>query len=476
MKPLHFLGAGVAGKSYTVTRQRKLNIYIEHRPDGDEGVKIVAFGTPGMRAIFAISPAVITPIRGFFGTPNSLYAVAAGNFYQLNITTGAATFTDSIGTISGLVSMAASPTQLVLVDGILGYLYNGATLTVIPAAFPSGAKTVTFVAGFFVAELPDTNQFYVSNLFDGSTWSALAFASASQYPDTIKACDNLNGNLVLFCQLHMEFWQNVGASPEPFAPILSATNEWGLAAIFSRIRVNSTLIFLGQTRTGQVQVCQLEGYNVKVISTPDIDAIINSFAVTDDCVGLAYQVDTHGMAQLTFPTADRSFLYDTASFEWSETQTGHTTQYASRHLANLSTLCNGKMMLTDSMGGQIYEMDPLKYTDNGAVIERELITRAALDGHNEFTIDEVFLNMEVGVGLISGQGSDPQVMLQVSKNNGKTFETERWKRLGAMGQYLVRLLWMRWGSARVFHFKLRMTDAVKFVIAGGAITARSKPQ
>lgn len=473
---MHFLGAGVAGKSYTVTRQRKLNCYVEHRPDGDKGTKAVVYGTPGMRPVMAISPALTAPIRGFLGTVDALYAVSSNVFYQLNISSGAAIFSATLANTQGLVSLAASPTQTVIVDGAQGYLYASAALAVIAASFPNGARTITFVAGFFVAELPGTNKFFVSNLFDGSTWNALAFASASQYSDTILAVDNLNGNLVIFSQLHMEFWQNVGATPQPFAPILSATNEWGLAAIFSRVHLGGKIFFLGQTRSGQVQFCEIDGYNVKVISTPDIDAIINAFDTKSDCVGLTYQIDTHGFAQFTFPTEDRTFLYDTASFEWSEAQTGHTTQYATRHLGNLSTLCANRMLVSDSQTGQIYVMDPEHYTDNNAVIERELITRAAIDGYNEFTIDEVYLDMEVGVGLATGQGSNPQVMLQASRNNGKTWETERWRPLGRMGEYLKRVIWRRWGSARVFHFRVRYTEPTKFVLAGGAISGRSKPQ
>lgn len=478
---MQYLGGGMAGKSLTVTAQRKLNIYLEHRPDGDKGVKVVAFGTPGMKPRFTINPAVPAPIRGLAGTVTALYVAAGSNFYQLT-PSGSITTTLPFTLSANLVSMAYSPTQLVIVDGLGGHLYASGVLSSIGGSFPALARTVTYCSTFFVAEQPGTQNFWVSNSNDGSTWTGLSFGAAAQYSDNIAAVDNMLGNLVVFGTGHMEFWQDVGATPQPFAPLLSATNEWGLAAIFSRAHLNQSIYLLGVTRAGQVQVCQIQGYNVVVVSTPDVDSIINapSFGSTSDAVGLTYQIDTHAFYQLTFPSADRSFLFDASTSIWSEVQTGHTTNYATRHLANLSTTVAGQAVLSDSESGTVYTMDPQTYTDNGATIERELVTRHALNGYNEFTIDEIFIDMAQGVGLSSGPGSDPWIMLQVSRDSGHTYETEQWAPVGAQGNYGAdgnRVIWQRQGSARIFTLKLRYTEPTKFVIANGALSVRAmRPQ
>lgn len=479
MKPLPFLGGGLAGKSVQVTAQRKLNIYLEHRPDGEKGVKVVAFGTPGLVKAFVVNPLLSPPIRGLQGTPSALYAISANNFFELTAG-GNQVFTATINSTTGYTTIAYSPTQVVTADGTNGYLVVGSTLSVIGGSFPNGARTVTYVSTFFVAEQPGTQEFWVSDSSDGSAWGGLAFASASSYSDNILAVDNLLGNLILFCQLHMEFWQDVGSTPQPFAPIVSAANEWGLAALFSRAHLNQSIYFLGVTRNGQVQVCQLSGYNVTVVSTSDVDSVINSFATTSDAVALCYQIDAHAFYQITFPSANRSFLLDSSNGIWSETQTGHTTAYASRHLANLSTLFANQTLLSDAVSSVIYTMDPNAYTDAGQVIERELVTRHAIEGYNEFTVDEIYLDMELGVGLNAGQGSNPQLMLQVSRDSGHTYETEQWVPLGAMGNYGAdgnRVAWQRQGSARIFTSKIRFTDPCKFVIANGAMSVRAmRPQ
>lgn len=475
MKIVPLFGTGIAGKSFVVTRQRRLNCYYELREDGDK-TKVAIYGTPGLVALFTVSTPFSTPIRGFLGTQTALYLVAYNQFQSVSAT-GSVIATGTLGTTNGMCSLAFNATQVVIADGSAGYLFTPASssFATIAASFPNGARTVTFVSGFFVAEQPGTQQFWVSNVNDGSTWSGLSFASASSYSDNVVAVDNLSGNLIVFSEQHTEFWQNVGSNPEPFAPILSAANEFGLAGLFSRAHVDQSIIFLAQTREGQVQFVQITGFNVKVISTPDIDFIINSFTKTSDCVALSYETDRHKMYQATFPTANRTFLFDTFSGLWSEVQTGASV-VPSRHIGNLSAYFAGQTIISDYATPQVYTLSPTAYTDNGATIAREIITRHVLSNFNRVRISQLYIDMETGVGIQSGQGQNPQIMLQYSKDNGRTWNPERWASVGQVGQYLTRVLWRRFGSTRDATFRIRMTDPVQFAITEGAIKIQERAQ
>jgi hypothetical protein len=473
-------GAGVAGKSYVVTRQRRLNCYYENREDKDKS-PIAVYGTPGLALAGAIGTNVGASVRGMIGNPNNLFAVVGGIFYQLspNLSTF---YSLPIGTNFGLVSLATNTNnaQVALVDGTSGYIFTaGALVPIVSAGFPNGAKTITFASGNFVAEKPNSQQFQVSATFDGTTWNPLAFASASQYSDLLLAVDSLIGNLLLFCGTHLEFWQSVGTVPQPYAPILSATVEYGLAAIFSRVHVDNSIIFLARSQQGGVKVCRIQGYQVTPISTPDLEAIFATFPTVADCTGLSYDADKHPMAQLTFPSAGRSFLYDCSTGIWSETQTGLTQNYAARHLGNLATFFNGKQYVADSTTNNLYVPSATQYTDNGAVIKREIITRHQLKDFNLFSIGELYIDIETGVGLTTGQGSNPVVGLECSKDNGRTWLTQRTKTIGMQGQYNSsgqRLHFNRWGSSRVFTFRLCMTDPVKFALTAGATSDVVRPQ
>jgi hypothetical protein len=61
------------------------------------------------------------------------------------------------------------------------------------------------------------------------------------------------------------------------------------------------------------------------------------------------------------------------------------------------------------------------------------------------------------------------MMIQVSKDNGKTFGAERQISIGKVGQYKnPRLITRRWGQSRDFVWQFTVTDPVKFVVLGGS--------
>lgn len=73
----------------------------------------------------------------------------------------------------------------------------------------------------------------------------------------------------------------------------------------------------------------------------------------------------------------------------------------------------------------------------------------------------------VGAGL---PGDDPQVMLRISNDGGKTWISEQWRSAGKMGEYLRRVRWNRLGAARRRVFEISMTDPVAWKITGAYLT------
>ena len=68
--------------------------------------------------------------------------------------------------------------------------------------------------------------------------------------------------------------------------------------------------------------------------------------------------------------------------------------------------------------------------------------------------------METGVGLQSGQGIDPQIMMQYSDDGGRTWSSELWRDIGAVGKYKTRVKWNKLGVARDRVYMVEMTDPV----------------
>lgn len=474
MKPVQLFGYGVAGKSLPVTAQRRVNCYYEVKQDGDKQ-GIVVYGTPGL-SVFSDQSSANGAIRGMhnFISLNLMYCIVNNILFEINAS-GVATNRGSVTPGTGFVAMEDNGRQLIILDGTAGWIYTPNTTTfaaITDANFPQNATTVIFDSGFFLVNTPGVNgQFQKSQSYDGTTWDptdlGIMYSNAGKLVDLYA----LAGVVLVFGQLVIEFWVNQGTLGFPYAPNKSATQPYGLAAQHSVAPLDNSIAFLGQNQTGRLSVMTLSGYTASRISTPDIDNIINSFLITSDAVAFGYVVDGHPMYQITFQNAKRTFLFDLSTDLWSEVQSG--VGLTGRHLCNLGIGFNGSFYCGDATVGRIYLLDPNSYTDNGTTIPRELESRHIFDSYDTLGVDELYLNLETGVGLQSGQGSNPQIMLQVSKDGGRTFGTERWAQMGAVGQYKDhRAVWRRLGSGRDFVFKFTVTDPVKFAVVGGAALLR----
>lgn len=460
------LGLGLQGRSLNLSAQRRLNLYIEIDPEGDKS-KVSAHPTPGLALFVDLGD---TPVRGKHSVGDFLYVVHRGTFYEIN-NAAVATSRGTMSTTSGRVSMADNGVEVFVADGITkGYVYNLTTLafTAVSDADAVISDTVTFLDGYFVVSKTNSGQFNFSDAYAGLVWQSTSFATAEANPDKLIAVLGANSMLALFGEFTMEVWQNAGTSPVPFARVQGATHEWGLAARWSLCKFDESGIFLGRNRLGQVSVMKLAGLQITRVSPPDLDYLINGYSAFADASGFTYMLNSHPMYQLNFPAAGKSWLYDGRTNAWSELESAGIT----RHRAEMSSQHLGNIRVADYSNGKIYTLSPSVYTDNGAAIAREIESGHSYGTeYNSLFMSELRLDMETGVGLATGQGTDPQVMLQISHDGGHTWGVERWASAGKIGKYLARVRWRRLGRTRDSVFKIRVTDPVKVVLLGAALLA-----
>jgi PKD repeat protein len=67
--------------------------------------------------------------------------------------------------------------------------------------------------------------------------------------------------------------------------------------------------------------------------------------------------------------------------------------------------------------------------------------------------------------------SDPQVMLRISNDGGKTWISEQWRGAGRLGEYFRRIRWNRLGQARRRVYEASVTDAISWRIVGAYLKA-----
>jgi Phage stabilisation protein len=452
---LPILGLGLTGRSVNVNSSRRLNLYLEINEEGAKS-RISAHNLPGL-ALFA--DLGDTPIRGMHGIGDSLAFVHRGTFYTAN-NAGVATSRGTLLSTTGTVSIADNGTQVMIVDGARGYIYTIATeafAQISDADFP-GADTVTFLDGYFIVNKPSSGQFYHSGLYNGTSWTALGFATAESNPDNLVRVLAERSLLVLFGDYTTEVWANTGALDFPFSRMQGAAVEWGLAARWSAVKFDDSLCWLARNRLGQVSVVRAAGLDIQRVSTPELDYLFSTYSAVSDATAFGVMLNGHPLYAISFPTASRTWLYDGKTGAWSEWQSYGLT----RHRGETSTSFLNDTMVGDYSNGKIYKLRPDTYTEDGAAIIREIISPHTFGENDEQGfISEVRLDMETGVGLATGQGSDPQVMMSISRDGGHSFGTERWTSAGKTGQYRHRARWRRCGRARDLVVKVRISDPVE---------------
>lgn len=486
MPTLPLFGTGTFGRSANVTAQRRINLYAES-PPGMEADKstFVLYSRPGL------SPELFTdlnngtsdPCRGMIavnrvvnpGLPSQqtidIIVMAQGEYSAVSVNNPTRCLnsypTPVLKTSSGPVVFADDGLSVVGVDGQSAYVaiysVGGYTLTdmeTIPVAdFPYGARTICCLAGRFIAENPSyPGRFVWSGLLDFSAWDPLDYATAETVPDVLSGVYSFRGELLLFGTKSIEIWAPTGGT-DVFARVGGTAVPWGLVSYGTIQPVDDALFFVGR-RGGEAEVCVLSGYNVQVVSTPDIEYDINR----EGGALSALTLRAGGHTFYVLNTTTKTWVYNVAMHEWSEWQTA-----GGRFAGEYAAIAYGRTNISDYREYRFFGFDPDAYVDGDDALVREVQTRHVAVNLDRLTVAAAALDVEVGVGLNEGQGSDPQIMLQVSRDGGHTWGNEIWRSLGALGNYARRIVWNRLGRARDFVFRFRVTDPVKVVLIGASI-------
>ncbi len=466
MKFPGFIGPGYQGRSRAVNSQRCVNLYLEI-DQANGKTPLALYGMPGLTTL--VTPTT-GPVRGAREVQGRCFFVVGSGLYEIS-SSMSATLRGTIGTSSGFVDMEDCGTQLMLVDGQYGYTLTLASNTfaqITDPDFPNGTKSVTFQDGYFIIVEYGTQKFYVSATNDATSWDALDFASAEGIPDDLVAAFSIQRNLYLLGESSIEAWSNTGAADFPFERIQGSFIETGCAAFASATKLDNSLFFIGNDQRGALAIYRIEQFQPVRISTHAIEYQLSTYSTVSDAIGFAFNLFGHAFYVLTFPTADVTWVYDCATKAWIEWAYFSVGAFH-RHRANCFAYCFGKLMIGDHTNGKIYELDPDVYTDAGDPIVA--LRSAPILSNNEKYVfhSELQVVMEHGVGLTSGQGSDPEIMLRTSKDGGNTWGTIKTAKIGKVGRYADRSVFRRLGMAENMVYEVSISDPVKRVFVDAQI-------
>lgn len=428
-----------------------------------EGGKTPAqvISSPGLKTFAEVADAGV--VRGMIEHFGILYAVIDNKFYQID-EFGALTERGTLNTSVGRVRMIDNKTQIRLDDEVNGYVYTVATVTLAVIAdvdyVPS--KSHTYLDGTGISVYPNGSFFQLSNINDFTSYSAIDVSSTSAAPSKIVAGLINHMELWLLTSTNVEIWDNTGGAAFPFERRSNVLIEYGCAATDSVVKVNNTIYWLARNKNSQLVIMAAEGYTPRIISNSALSTELATYRTLSDAYAFSYEERGRLFYQITFPSEDATWCIDLSSGLIHKKTSIHNNGKQGFHRANCFVNCYNKQLVGDFESGIIYEIDKDTFTDNGRIIHREVVLSNITNENKWVAISTLQLDMEVGVGTTTGQGVNPQIMMQYSKDGGKTFSAELWRSAGARGDYDKRVKWNRLGHARNWTFRFKMTDPVRW--------------
>ncbi|AUR93108.1 stabilization protein [Vibrio phage 1.183.O._10N.286.48.B7] len=435
-----------------------VNVYPRASTGGKYPFNLI--NTPGL-AFFCELPTF--PVLGLHNNKGRVFAVTPSKMYEI-FKNG--TFKE-LGDVDlkGRVVMEDNGIQVVVVDGFKGFYYD-ANLNEVKqitgdAFYP--ASTVTYQDGYFLFDRKGTGQFFISELLDVA-FDPLDFATAEGQPDPLVAILSDHREIFLFGEDTIEVWYNSGASDFPFERNQGAFIEKGCGARYSVAKQNNTVYFIGS----DLMVYQMTGYTPVRISTHAVEKTLKDVDLSD-AFAYTYQDEGHLFYVLTIPNSDITWCYDISTGAWHVRQ---SYQFG-RHQSNNAIFFDSKTLVGDFQNGRIYQMAGNFYTDDGEPVVREFVLPTVNNAREFLTVDSLEFDMGTGVGLIRGQGDDPELRVYFSKDSGKTYsESFKRGRIGKVGEYLTRAKVNRFGAARQFTFKVEISDPIPIDIGGAWVEVR----
>lgn len=469
-RAIEIFGLGAQQRSPFISTVKRVNAVVEMTDNGRQQAAII--GMPGLSSYLTTGA---RPPRALFIREGELtfYVVVDDLILKCLANTPTVTI-GTFTTIEGPVWIADNGSQLFFNDGVKAFIYTLATgvmTQVTDPDFPTNARGGDFLQQrFWVYTTTGVNagRVYGSDQLNGLSWDALNFFTPEALPDGIVAVFRWFNNLVVMGKTSIEWWTGISTQIPGllgFQSITGANTEVGLGGELSYFGVGQRLFFLGRV-SGQAGIYEIVNYTAVKVSTPAVDADIVGRMNHSVSIGTGYMISGHAIFQITFPATTVqgaiTWALDAETMLWCERQSYDKPYY--RGLFASTTL--DRVFISDAFTGTIWEMSDAYQTEGTDPLIFEVTSIHMLKQGDRLAVDSIQVDVETGLGLSVGQGSDPQGMIQVSKDAGHVWGMERWVPLGKIGEYRRRAVRRRLGASRDIAIRFRVTDPIPRRVCG----------
>ena len=463
--PINITGGSYQDRSRPLSSQETRNLYQELIDAGKDQYVTKSF--PGQKLL---NSGVAGIDRGSHQMNEIAYRVIDNTLYEVS---KLGIHTDR-GTIPGsdrCIFADDGVNMFVVANGIASqYSTSTRTVTTVTDSSITGALSVTFINNQFAYTFPLLTVF--SDVGDGSSASSLNAVGAESDPDELVRDYTFNQILYRFGKRSCENWYNSGVGTPPFDRIEGQIINIGLQAIHSVANSKDFIYWLGSDN----QVYAARGGQERVISTAAISGEIQSYAETTDAFGEIFTIDNLTIYVLTFPTANKTWaLIEKLGVNgWFELSEGIDE---GRYNAGSILEVYNKIFIGDKSNGNLNYLDFNTYDQAGEPWQRRRVMgsingdKLGQKGHRVQMSRMEFI-LETGVGLITGQGEDPKIMIEASYDGGKSWSTGTWMKIGRLGQTNILAEWYSMKSFYDMIVRLTTSDPVAFNIYSAAIDIR----
>jgi hypothetical protein len=420
-----------------------VNLFVEASPTTQSGV--VLQSRPGLEEADEVGSG---PIRALYRADGvlegDLIVVSGSTVYREGV---------SLGTLvgTGPVSFAADEDEIVINAGTGIYRSTGGALALVD--FPDEADVTKLVdtAGYFIALRAGTQQFYFSEVLDGSSWDALDYASTENEPDPGRDAVIFNDAIAFLGSQTTEFWAKTGDPDAPFAPIEGRVYQKGIIATGCVAKFDNSFAWIGDN--GIVYTAGNVPERISDVGIEERIAQSDSYAV--------WSFFFEGHEFLAIRLSQGTWLYDAQTRQWCEFASYGETNWRARCATQ-----DGRLF-GDDQTGTLWQWSA-GYTDAGGPLERRFRSGIPLPG-GTLRGDNLRLTANVGeTSSLSGDYANPVVEMQSSRDAGRTWGNWRSAPLGAQGRYRTRCEWRRLGlfDDPGMLAEFRCSDPVPFRISG----------
>lgn len=463
--PVGIAGPSELNRSSQLSSQYAQNMYLGKGREGEHSW--VAYDFPGYTSHYTGSGID----RGMVVYLGEKYKVSGTSLISIN-SSGTATTRGTVpGTGQCIFAIVwddslAGYGLVISTDG-LRYYYNQSTVSLMTDADLTTGNSVAAMNDVLIFDCTNGDMVHTVN---GEPTNVSAFyATTNTTPDGLQRLYVFGQMLYAYGANSIEQWFYNGSATEfIFTRQEQATIPTGLGAVHSLASDENYMFFLGSDR----RFYRLRGALVDSITTPGIANDLAGMTTLSDCKAWTMKLEEQSFYWVTFPTEGRTYLYSATYNYWVNLASGVDYPLQSRHIANSYVYCDGKHYIADYRNGNVYELSLEAYDDNGdprlRVIVMSPMTGAQLGLHGRrLTLGRLQLDMQVGVGLASGQGSNPVIMMELSNDGGRVFDAQAHVEIGEMGDYTKLVKFDRFANGRSIVPRIMCSDPVYLSIFGG---------